>query len=141
MTMEPEGVPRSSYEEASSMAESPFVNPDPRRVFYTSDLVLGLWDAFPVSPGHALIVPRRVVATWFDATREEQIALLDGIEAAKQAVERERKPDGYNIGINAGEAAGQTVFHRSARTLANREPCTRFSSPPRRRLGNVAGGV
>lgn len=111
MRMEPEGVPRSSYEEARSMAESPFVNPDPQRVFYTSDLVVGLWDAFPVSPGHALIVPRRVVATWFEATREEQIALLDGIEAAKQAVERERKPDGYNIGINAGEAAGQTVFH------------------------------
>ena len=93
------------------MAESPFLNPDPERVFYKSELAIGLWDAFPVSPGHALIVPRRVVPTWFEATREEQIALLDGIEAAKRAVEAKYQPDGYNIGINAGAAAGQTVFH------------------------------
>lgn len=64
------------------MAESPFLNPDPERVFYKSELAIGLWDAFPVSPGHALIVPRRVVPTWFEATREEQIALLDGIGPA-----------------------------------------------------------
>lgn len=93
------------------MAESPFLNPDSQRIFYESKLAIGLWDAFPVSPGHALIVPRRVVSTWFEATRGEQIALLDGIDAAKAAVEAEHQPDGYNIGINAGAAAGQTVFH------------------------------
>ena len=93
------------------MSDSPFSNPDSRRVFYESELAIGLWDAFPVSPGHALIVPRRVVPTWFEASREEQIALLDGIDAAKRAVEVEHQPDGYNIGINAGAAAGQTVFH------------------------------
>lgn len=90
---------------------SPFLNPDPERVFYQSPLVIGLWDAFPVSPGHALIVPRRVVATWFEASREEQVAILDGIEAAKVAIEERVRPDGYNIGLNAGAAAGQTVFH------------------------------
>lgn len=93
------------------MAGSPFVNPDKARVFYESTLVIGLWDAFPVSPGHALIVPRRVVETWFEATRAEQVAILDGIEAAKSEIERRNKPDGYNIGINVGAAAGQTVFH------------------------------
>lgn len=93
------------------MAESPFLNPDPERVFYRSDLAIGLWDAFPVSPGHALIVPRRVVPSWFEASREEQIALLEGIDAARLAVEAEHQPDGYNIGINVGSAAGQTVFH------------------------------
>lgn len=93
------------------MAESPFLNLDSHRVFYKSELAIGLWDAFPVSPGHALLVPRRVVPTWWEATREEQIALLQGIDAAKRAVEAAHQPDGYNIGINAGAAAGQTVFH------------------------------
>ena len=93
------------------MAESPFVNPDPERVFYESPLVIGLWDAFAVTPGHALIVPRRLIATWFDASREEQIAILDGIDAAKQAIEQRQTPQGYNIGINVGAAGGQTIFH------------------------------
>lgn len=93
------------------MTTSPFLNPDPQRVFYESPLVIGLWDGFPVSPGHALIVPRRLVATWFEATREEQIAILDGIEAAKKTIEQRFIPDGYNIGINVGAAGGQTIFH------------------------------
>jgi diadenosine tetraphosphate (Ap4A) HIT family hydrolase len=93
------------------MTESPFANVEPARVFYESTLVIGLWDAFPVSPGHALVVPRRVVPTWFEATREEQVALLEGIEAARRAIEETLRPDGYNIGINLGAAAGQTVFH------------------------------
>lgn len=93
------------------MADSPFVDPDPTRLFYQCELVVGLWDAFPVSPAHALVVPRRVVATWFEATRAEQVAILDGIEAAKAAIEKRSTPQGYNIGINVGAAAGQTVFH------------------------------
>ncbi len=93
------------------MAESPFLNPDPERVFFQSELAIGLWDGFPVNPGHALIVPRRLVPTWFEATREEQIAILDGIEAAKQAIEELHTPQGYNIGINVGAAGGQTIFH------------------------------
>lgn len=93
------------------MTDSPFVNPDPERVFYRTDLVLGLWDAFPVSPGHALLVPTRVVPTWFDASPEEQHALIEAIRFTKEEIEKTYNPDGYNIGINAGEAAGQTVFH------------------------------
>jgi superfamily II DNA or RNA helicase/HKD family nuclease/diadenosine tetraphosphate (Ap4A) HIT family hydrolase len=70
-----------------------------------------LWDGFPVSPGHALVVPRRHIATWFDATREEQIALLQGIDLAREEILRRHKPDGFNIGINIDAAGGQTVFH------------------------------
>ena len=106
----PRGMWRSNPKSVP-VSESPFVNPEPDRVFYQSELVIGLWDGFPVSPGHALIVPRRVVATWFEATREEQIAILDGVEAAKSAIEKRLTPDGYNIGINIGAAGGQTVFH------------------------------
>jgi diadenosine tetraphosphate (Ap4A) HIT family hydrolase len=72
---------------------------------------LGLWDAFPVSPGHALLVPRRHVPSWFDATTAEQVALAKAIADAKTAIELTHRPDGYNIGINCGAAAGQTLFH------------------------------
>lgn len=89
----------------------PFCAPEPDRVSYAGAHVRGLWDAFPVSPGHALLVPKRHVAGWFDATPEEQAELLSAIRVARAAIETRHRPDGYNIGINVGAAAGQTVFH------------------------------
>ncbi len=90
----------------------PFCQPDPGRVFHISPLIVGLWDQYPVSPGHALLVPRRHTPTWFDATREEQMALMEeGVEMARQEILKRYRPDGFNIGINVAEAAGQTVFH------------------------------
>ena len=68
--------------------------------------------ASPVSPGHTLVVTKRVVATWFDANRYEQMAILDLIDEVKAALDaRDPKPDGYNIGWNVGVASGQTVAH------------------------------
>ena len=64
-----------------------------------------------MGPGHTLIIPRRHITSIFDATVDEQHALLQGVAAAKVALDVEYKPDGYNIGINDGAAAGQTVFH------------------------------
>jgi ATP adenylyltransferase len=75
------------------------------------ELVLGVWDGFPVSPGHALLIPKRHVETWFDASRSEQTALLQAIDVAKTMIEQRHAPDGFNIGINCGKSAGQTVFH------------------------------
>jgi superfamily II DNA or RNA helicase/HKD family nuclease len=89
----------------------PFCLPTPESVFYESPLVLGFWDHFPVNRGHALLIPRRHVATWFDASRAEHNALLDGIEAAREIIDRTYNPAGYNIGVNVGHAGGQTVFH------------------------------
>lgn len=89
----------------------PFCAMGDDRQFLATSLVLGIWDRFPVSPGHALLVPRRHVKTWFDATEQEQQALIAAIGAAKTAIELEHAPDGYNIGINSGEAAGQTISH------------------------------
>jgi diadenosine tetraphosphate (Ap4A) HIT family hydrolase len=89
----------------------PFCSPDPSRVFFESDLVVGVWDAFAVSDGHALIVTRRHVASWFDATPAERAAVTDGIAVARESVLRTRAPDGFNIGINVGMAAGQTIPH------------------------------
>jgi diadenosine tetraphosphate (Ap4A) HIT family hydrolase len=68
-------------------------------------------DAFPVSPGHTLIIPRRHFGSFFDLQRHEREDLLALLEAAKVQLDREHAPQGYNIGINDGPAAGQTVPH------------------------------
>jgi len=88
-----------------------FDDPKQEQVFYQDELIHCLWDAYPVSDGHALVIRRRHVATWFDATPEEQAAIARGIEIARQETEKTRKPDGYNVGFNAGLAVGQTIFH------------------------------
>jgi len=89
----------------------PFCAPETERVFYESELVVGLWDRYPVSPGHALLVPRRHIAGWFDASSDDHQALIVALEAAKREIEKTHRPGGYNIGVNSGEAAGQTVPH------------------------------
>ena len=89
----------------------PFCEPNLAQLFYEDELVRCIWDGFPLSAGHALLVPRRHVASWFDTTGPERLALVEAIDRAKAAIERERAPDGYNIGVNVGAAAGQTVFH------------------------------
>ena len=89
----------------------PFCPPPPIRVFHESPLIVCLWDAFPVSPGHALLIPRRHIETWFDATEEEQRALTAAITLARAEIEKRHRPDGYNVGMNLGAAAGQTVPH------------------------------
>ena len=91
--------------------DCPFCELNPALIFHESELVVGLWDRYPVSPGHALLVPRRHITDWFDASMDEQQALIAGLEAAKREIEKEHAPDGYNIGINSGDAAGQTIFH------------------------------
>jgi diadenosine tetraphosphate (Ap4A) HIT family hydrolase len=89
----------------------PFCTIDPTRILHESGLVRILRDGFPVSPGHLLLVPRRHIVSWFDATPQEQHALTAAIAVARSLVEQEHQPDGYNVGMNLGEAAGQTVMH------------------------------
>jgi superfamily II DNA or RNA helicase/diadenosine tetraphosphate (Ap4A) HIT family hydrolase/HKD family nuclease len=100
--------------------ECPFCHPADARIFYRDALVLGLWDAYPVTPGHALLIPTRHVSTWFEATMEERVALLRGIDVARAAIDSGFGADGYNIGINSGESAGQTVFHLHVHLIPRR---------------------
>ena len=76
-----------------------------------NDLTLAIYDGYPVSPGHTLIIPRRHVASMFEATAEEQAALCELVTKMRETLLAERQPDGFNIGINDGVAAGQTVMH------------------------------
>src|SRR5262245_35092565 len=77
---------------ASSDPNCPFCFPDKARVFHEGDLVLGIWDAYPVSEGHALLVLRRHVASWFDATDSERRALTDAVDLARRAIEKDHAP-------------------------------------------------
>jgi diadenosine tetraphosphate (Ap4A) HIT family hydrolase len=89
----------------------PFCILDPARILAEDELTVVYKDGFPVSPGHTVIIPRRHFATLFDATPEEQNALLVALEKAKAILDERHKPDGYNIGINHGKAGGQSVPH------------------------------
>lgn len=77
----------------------------------SNPLAFAIRDGFPVTPGHTLVITRRLVPTWFDATRDEQLAILDLVEAVKRQLDEEFRPAGYNVGFNVGEHAGQTVMH------------------------------
>lgn len=68
-------------------------------------------DGFPVSPGHTLIISKELRVDYFELSPDEKADLDNAIGLAKSLVETEFTPDGYNIGMNCGESAGQTVFH------------------------------
>lgn len=76
-----------------------------------SELTLTLRDGFAVSPGHTLIVPRRHVASFFEVTEAERAELMTALAVAKEVLDQEFSPDSYNVGINDGPAAGQSVPH------------------------------
>lgn len=81
------------------------------RILDSNAHCLMLRDDFPISPGHTLIVPRRHVGSFFELTPEERISLLALLDAGKAALDRDMKPDAYNIGLNDGPAAGQSIPH------------------------------
>ncbi len=81
------------------------------RVVEENELAILILDGYPISPGHSLIIPKRHVSSLFEATGPERAALLTLLDKAKDLVEQDHAPAGYNIGINDGAAAGQTVPH------------------------------
>lgn len=81
------------------------------RIIYKNESFFIIKDAFPVSPGHLLIISNIVIKDYFELSEKEKNDLNVTIELAKSIIEKEYKPDGYNIGMNCGESAGQTVFH------------------------------
>jgi len=84
---------------------------DPRGVSLEKELAYSARDTYAVSPGHTLVIPRRHVASFFDLTPEEINACMELINEERTRLDKELKPDGYNIGVNVGPAAGQSIFH------------------------------
>jgi diadenosine tetraphosphate (Ap4A) HIT family hydrolase len=92
--------------------ECPFCNPDSdRELIVESATVYAIYDKFPVSDGHALIIPKRHCADYFGLTFKEQAACMFMLNKVKEIVLAKFNPDGFNVGINVGEKAGQTVHH------------------------------
>ncbi|QOY35305.1 HIT family protein [Anaerobacillus isosaccharinicus] len=87
----------------------PFCNPE--NIVLSNDLAFAIFDIYPVNQGHLLIIPKRNVSDFFDTKNEEREAINQLLEQGKTLLEERYSPDGYNIGINCGETAGQTIFH------------------------------
>lgn len=80
-------------------------------LLYENNLIRILIDSYPANRGHLLIVPKRHVERWEDLTPEEKQALIKGIDVVIEILRKILMPDGFNLGMNLGEAAGQTVEH------------------------------
>jgi diadenosine tetraphosphate (Ap4A) HIT family hydrolase len=89
----------------------PFCNPPAERIIEQTPLALAIPDKFPVSRGHTLIVTRRHVGSFFETTADERADLLRLLDHAQETLVAEFRPDGFNIGINDGRVAGQTIPH------------------------------
>ena len=90
---------------------SVFLTISEERVIYRGDFFFMIYDAYPVSKNHLLIISNELREDFFSLTEEEQQELTKMINKAKSIIEEQIKPDGYNIGMNCGEASGQTVMH------------------------------
>lgn len=87
-----------------------------------NDLAFALWDGFPVTKGHALICPKRHEADYFELTEDEILAIHDLIHRFSEDLsEADASVTGFNIGINCGKSAGQTVFHCHVHLIPRRD--------------------
>jgi diadenosine tetraphosphate (Ap4A) HIT family hydrolase len=93
------------------MSDCPFCDLNHRTIIAENKEAIAFYDGFPVSPGHILVIPRRHCSDFFQLSPSEQNACLELLNECQKQLISERNPDGFNIGINVGTAAGQTIFH------------------------------
>ena len=93
------------------MSTSPFLERPTKDWLTSNRSAFAIPDGYPVSPGHSLVVPRRRIGNWWEATQEERADLVDLINEVKKLLDNRYSPDGYNVGFNDGPAAGQTIAH------------------------------
>lgn len=89
----------------------PFCTLPADRIVASNELAVVIRDGFPILPGHTLIIPKRHHGSFFEATADERNSMLALLDQARREIATELSPDGFNIGINDGAAAGQTVGH------------------------------
>jgi len=95
----------------SSTTSCPFCSYSQSDVVLERSSAYVRYDAYPVTPGHMLVIPKRYVASLFDLGPQERRDVWELVEECKDLLDVEHHPDGYNIGVNVGTAAGQTIFH------------------------------
>ena len=94
-----------------------------------------IMDSFPVTPGHLLIIPKTHIEGWFESDGDVYSYLFDAVKDAKKWLDAEYSPDGYNIGINIGEAAGQSIPHLHVHLIP------RYSRDMEKPKGGVRGVI
>ena len=93
------------------MPTCPFCRLEISRILISNQYGMAFRDGFPISPGHTLIIPRQHVASLFDLTSMERQSVWELVAAVRTNLMEELHPDGFNVGLNDGQAAGQTVMH------------------------------
>lgn len=88
-----------------------FCNTQTEEYVLSNSLAYARWDGYPVNEGHLLIIPKRHVASFFECTAEEVLAIYKLLHEGEKLINKQLNPDGYNIGINIGEDSGQSIFH------------------------------
>lgn len=88
-----------------------FAENELRKLVTESTTAFSVYDKFPVSEGHALVIPKRLVSDFFELNLYEQTDCLMMINRVRNILSEKFKPDGFNVGINSGVTAGQTVRH------------------------------
>lgn len=78
---------------------------------FENELAFAIYDKYPVSKGHVLVIPKRHFPNYFNATKEEIVAMNEISHQVKDYLDEHYEPHGYNVGVNVHEAAGQTIFH------------------------------
>ena len=96
---------------AMTTPESPFFEIPRAEWIVANRSAFAIWDAHPVNPGHALVVSRRQISDWWEATPGERSDILELVDVVRAKIDDLHSPDGFNVGFNAGSAAGQTVDH------------------------------
>ena len=102
------------------------------RILFANEYFIVVEDIYPVTKHHCLIISKRHVQSYFDLSQTEKVSLLGALELAKNHVDMQDKSvTGYNIGINVGRDAGQTVMHFHQHLIPRRNNDT----------GDPTGGV
>jgi len=88
-----------------------FCNIEKNRIVLENKIAYAIYDNFPVSQGHMLIIPKKHFNNYFDTDQYTKDKMWELLDSCKELIDRKFIPDAYNIGINCGEAAGQSVMH------------------------------
>src|SRR3954466_6603090 len=92
-------------------ATCPFCNPDPKRIVLSTLTTVACFDGYSVTQGHTLVIPRRHVGSIFDLSESIQAELWSEVAKVRAVLLERFGPEGFNIGVNDGTAAGQTINH------------------------------
>ena len=119
----------------ASPVKCPFCHPIAEDIVRKNELCYAIWDRFPVSRGHMLVIPFRHEPDFFSLTREERAAMSDLVVSGRELIEENFSPAGYNIGVNVGSVAGQSVMHCHCHVIP------RYAGDSRNPRGGIRGVV